>query len=374
MSAEERVVDFDLHGYVGIRLLDARADDVKRVERQLGPLQRPLQGQPDITVRFVERIEQRGSLVYVALEEGGFDDASFYVLRGKGQVRGRASIPFQDVGGSCQIVCERSLPAVPLLLPIINMTALAKGLLPLHASAFNYEGQGILATGWAKGGKTETLLAFMEHGARYVGDEWIYLTQDRRMFGIPEPIRLWRWQLEQLPLFGARLRREERLRLAALDICARGLERVAGRGRSGGAITSILRRGAPVVRRQVNTQVPPARLFGSQALALSSELHRVLLLSSHEPSGVQILPVKASEVARRMIASGAEERHAFMSYYRQFRFAFPQLKSPVVERASTMEAGLLRTALAGLPAAWVRHPYPVEIATLYDRLSKLISS
>ena len=98
------------------------------------------------------------------------------------------------------------------------------------------------------------------------------------------------------------------------------------------------------------------------------------MLSSHEPPDVQILPIKASEVARRIVASGAEERHAFMSYYRQFRFAFPQLKSPAVERASAMEAGLLSSGLAGLPATWVRHPYPVEIATLYDRLRKLISS
>jgi len=54
---------------------------------------------------------------------------------------------------------------VPHLLAVINLTALAKGVLPLHASAFTYRGLGVLATGWAKGGKTETLLEFAWLGA-----------------------------------------------------------------------------------------------------------------------------------------------------------------------------------------------------------------
>jgi hypothetical protein len=52
-----------------------------------------------------------------------------------------------------------------LLISILNLTMLAKGFLPMHASAFTYKNTGVVATGWAKGGKTETLFAFMANGA-----------------------------------------------------------------------------------------------------------------------------------------------------------------------------------------------------------------
>ena len=35
------------------------------------------------------------------------------------------------------------LPAVPLLIPIVNLTALANGALPMHASAFTHDGVGV---------------------------------------------------------------------------------------------------------------------------------------------------------------------------------------------------------------------------------------
>ena len=363
--------EFDLHGHVGIRLLDARDDDVRRVERQLGPLHGRLAREPDITIRFVDRLELRGSLTYVGLHDAGFDEHAFYLLRGKGNVQGKARLAFQDVGASCHIECERSLPDVPLLLAIINMTALAKGVLPLHGSAFVHEGRGVLATGWAKGGKTEMLLSFADRGADYVGDEWVYLTPDGGMFGLPEPIRLWRWQLAQLPRFADRLRRSERLRLLALDVAARGLEGIAPRARPAGT-ASVLRRAAPVVRRQVNVQVPPARLFGARAIALRSQLERIIFVSSHQAREVRVEAIDASDVASRMLASNAEERQAFMSYYRQFRFAFPQLRSPLVERASQVETRLMAKCLRGSPAVWLRHPYPMDIAALSEPVMDFI--
>jgi hypothetical protein len=145
--------DFDLHGVVGVRLLDATPDDIRRVQRQLGPLRSPLSREPDISIRFVDRIETR-SLTYVGVGECGFDESHFYVLRGRGGTDAKAMLPFDAVGASLAIVCERSMPVVPHLLPCINMTALAKGVLPLHSSAFTEDGRGVLVMGWAKGGKT----------------------------------------------------------------------------------------------------------------------------------------------------------------------------------------------------------------------------
>ena len=46
--------DFDLHGIVGIRLIDPAHADVDAVRRQLGPIDVPLGRAPDIVVRFVD--------------------------------------------------------------------------------------------------------------------------------------------------------------------------------------------------------------------------------------------------------------------------------------------------------------------------------
>jgi hypothetical protein len=358
------IVDLDLHGFVRIQLLDAQPSDVARVIRQLGPLAPTDGAEPDVVVRFVDRIVPDGPLTHVGLHDAGFDRSHFYVLRGRTQARGTARIPFDAVGAQCHIVCERRLPSVPLLLPIVNMAALAKGILPLHASAFVHEGRGVLATGWAKGGKTEALLAFAELGARYVGDEWVYLDDGRRMYGVPEPIRLWRWHLEQLPRVRATLTLRQRARLDALHAVAALTERAAAA--AGGPLGSVLRRAAPVLRRQVSVQVPPSRLFGPGGMQPSGTLDHVLLVANHTSDSVEVEPVGPDEVGARMRASLEDERSEFMAYYRQFRFAFPDRRSTVVEDATDAEARLLGSVLTGVPCHWVRHPYPVTISGLVD--------
>ncbi|HEX5533625.1 MAG TPA: hypothetical protein VFX33_07785 [Actinomycetales bacterium] len=362
-------VDLDLHGYVGIRLLNATPRDVATVVRQLGPLVAPLDRDPDILVTFADRVDHDRRLTYVGVGDAGFSGDAFYVLRGRTKVPGRARIPMQDVGGCCEIVCERTLPAVPLLLPIVNFTALAKGLLPLHATAFLIAGRGVLATGWSKGGKTELLLAGSGVGARYVGDEWVYLTPDGSMFGVPEPIRLWRWQLDQLPEVRLRLTRRERLRLHGLGAVTTILRSAA---LVPGAPGSVLRRAEPILARQLYVQVPPARLFGDRDAVATAPLDRLVFVTSHEPPDVSLTEVHAPDVASRMLASLQEEREPFMAYYRQFRFAFPDLSSPVVEEATAFERRLMDRALSGRQAWHLGHPYPVDIDALVEPLLHVI--
>lgn len=356
--------DFDLHGFVGIRLVGAGAADIARVRRQLGLVPAPLSRDPDIVIRFVDRIEPREPLTYAGWADAGHVGDAFVLLRGKGNVPAKAVIPFEAVGSRCEIICERAMPAVPHLLAIVNFTALAKGVLPLHASAFTYEGHGVLATGWAKGGKTETLLAFMALGAHYVGDEWVYLTRDGRMHGVPEPIRLWHWQLGQLPAVTSRLPRRALFKLRTLGAVAAVAGRAAGAARSGGLLASVVRRAAPVLQRQAYLQIPPAELFGEAALALRGRLDTLLLVASHDSPTVTVDRVDPRYVARRMRASLEEERQPFLTHYRQFKYAMPDAASPVVEGASALESDLLEAVMKGHDAYYVRHPYPVDISSL----------
>jgi hypothetical protein len=363
-------VDFDLHGIVGIRLLDPLPRDVRTLTRQLGPLRGRLAGEPDITVHFVDELPCPEPMTYAGLDCAATDE-KFFLLTGRDGVRARTSLPLDAVGGRCSIVAERRVGPVPHLLAVINLTALAKGVLPLHASAFIHRGAGVLVTGWSKGGKTETLLALAARGARYVGDEWVYLTPDGGMHGIPEPIRLWDWQLRQLPDLRAGLPAGTRARLGALRPMAAAATAAAGALR--GLPASALLRAAPLIRRQAYVQVPPDRIFGEDAVELHGRVDHVVLVVSHDRDTVGIEPVPGPVVAARMRASLEEERSRFLQLYRQFRFLFPGRASPGIEEASATEARLLDELLAVRPAHVLRHPYPVRLESLVAPVESVLS-
>ncbi len=363
-------VDFDLHGFVRVRLRGASDRETAIVTRQLGPLRVEPVGDADIVIRFVSEVARQDHVRLLGVDDAGFTADEFLILRGKQKTRVRVRLPFEDVGGpSCELQCERGLPAVPQLIPLLNITALSRGLVPMHASAFVYRGVGVLATGWAKGGKTETLLAFMAKGAEYVGDEWIYLTPDGHMLGIPEPIRMWDWQLAQSPSFRRAVRPKDRVRLRALRGLVRTLEALE-RGPRGAARLS--RRALPIVERQQYVHMPPGRMFGNGVGTMRAPLDKVFLVASGETSAVSIAPVDVASVAERMVFSLVEERKDFLSYYHKFRFAFPDRPNPFIERSEALQRDLLAKALADTGAYEVLHPYPVTIPDLFDAIAPFL--
>jgi hypothetical protein len=366
-------VDFDLHGFVGVRCVDATPGDLAAVSRQLGLLAAPLDREPDIRIRFVDRFELSSPLRTLEVDDVAFSDDAFFVLRGKHKSRSMVQIPFDAIGGPCEIVCQRGSSAVPLLIDVVNATALGRNRLPLHAAAFEYDGVGALVTGWSKGGKTEALLAFMSQGARYVGDEWVYLDEGgRRMFGIPEPIRIWSWHLEHLPAYRARLGRRKRLELRAIGAGVQGAKRAIGSGLLPSRPQRFLARLLPLLQRQLHVDWPPADLFGASSLALSAALDRVFFVGCHELPEIRVEPIAAGEVADRMLFSLEAERERLMACYRKFRFAFPERANPLIEGARELQRALLSKALEGRKAYAVYHPYPVEIPALFEAMRFLL--
>lgn len=366
--SDSGAIDFNLHDLVAIRVHGAQRADITAVARQLGPIQRSFSGEPDITLRFVDQLETHGTLRTLGKDDAAFTDDAFLVLRSKHKARARVQIPLERVGEPLTITAERGAPAIPLLIPIINLAALAKGALPLHASAFLHRGVGVLNTGWSKGGKTEALLGFMEHGAQYIGDEWVYLAADgATMYGIPEPIRIWDWYLEQMPRYRALAGRGDRLRIralkAAVDLEA-ALPRMPGR--------KAAARLARVVERQLYVDLPPEKVFPPEAFALTGPLDTVFLVASVDAPGVRVQPISAAEVAERMVFSLQYERLPFMEYYHMFRFAFPDRRSALLENVESIQRDRLRAVLDGKPCYRVEHPYPAVIEDLYQAMQPLV--
>lgn len=361
--------DFDLHGIVGIRLVNAAPGDLSAVKRQLGPIQKPLTRNPDIVIRFVDQLPLSSSIRYLGVDDAGFTDNAFLILRGKNQSHVKVQIPFDQIGSrQCEIVCESGVPAVPLLIAIINLTALSKGVLPLHASALLYNGKGILITGWAKGGKTETLLAFAANGAQYVGDEWIYLTTDgKRMHGIPEPMRIWYWHLQEMTRYKAMVSRKDLVRLRALSLFVNTLEWVASSpiGTRGG---SVLKRFIALVKRQLYVQLPPEKLFGQKADRMEVGPEKIFFVVSHNKPDLKVQQIDSKEVAERIVFSLQEERMEFMSSYLKYRFAFPECPNSLIDQAEEIQRQMVLKALAGKETYAVYHPYPFSIPSLFETI------
>lgn len=362
-------IDFDLHGFVRVRLLDAGPDEVAAVRHQLGPIEAPVTGDADITCRFVDRLEITRPVRSIGLDEAAFTDDAYLILRSRHKAPARVQVPIADVGGPCEIVCERGLPAVPLLIAIINVTALAKGHAPIHASAFTHDGRGVMVAGWAKGGKTETLLGFMAHGARYVGDEWLYLAPDgSQMFGIPEPMKIWASHLAAMPVYRHAASRAQTLRLGALA-AAVGLARgAAGGGGRRGPVSRVARRGLPLLEQRAYLHLAPERLFGPDRCDLRGPLDVVVLAVTHDDPRVIVQETDAAEVARRMVFSVEHERLDLLAHYLRFRFAFPGSENTHLESSGERQAQLFARALHGKRALALYHPYPAPIPAMYEAL------
>jgi hypothetical protein len=366
--------DFDLHGLVGIRLIDASPAESSAVGVQLGLHQRPLDREPDITVRFVDRLPVSTPMHLLGLSDAGYTGDAFVLLRGKHKTPVKVQIPFDRIGGHCEIVCERGIPAVPLLIAIVNLTALARGGLAMHASAFRYAGTDVLVTGWSKGGKTEVLLGFTANGAQYIGDEWIYVDSDRdRVFGIPEPIRVWDWHLRQMPRYWRGLRRSQRLKLSSLRYLTAALSSVASAaGAQAGGWQRGVGRVVELLERQRFTHLAPRQTFGKQFGPLEGAIRKVVFVASHDAADTTVERIEPEEVAERMVFSLEEERAGLMSYYRMFRFAFPGKINPLLETASEIEGERLRSFLQDKECFAVYHPYPPLILDLFEAVRPIV--
>jgi hypothetical protein len=361
--------DFDLHGLAGVRVIDGAEGDIAAVGAQLGPLPWRLDRDPDIVIRFVDRIDLGSRLRYLGSREAGWTDDGFYVLRSRKQSVA-VRLPMDRIGGPCEILAERGVPAIPFLIAILNLTVLGNGSLPLHAAAFELDGVGTLVTGWSKGGKTELLMAAVSAGARYIGDEWVYLSGDGTMRGIPEPIRLWDWHLDQLPAARAHLTLGDRLKLRGIPALRR-IDRATPRAVRRFPPNRLLHKAMPVLEGQLHVDMPPERLFGPLG-ALIGSVDRVLLTVSAAGPETTVEPIDAREVARRMAASLAYERNDLTLLLHQARFADPDLRNDHLETYEARHGELLESILDGRPSWVVTHPYPVDLAALFEAVRPVL--
>jgi len=361
---KKEFVDYDVHGLIGIRLVHSTKQDEAAVTKQIGFSPTKLFREPDITIRYTNSIPTY-NLHLLGLNHSGYSDDGFYLLE-NGRRKGKARIPFEQIGKQCESVCENNLGPIPLLIAILNLTLLSKGNISLHASAFTYNQVGILVTGWAKGGKTEALFSFLNNGAKYLGDEWIVLNSNgEMMYGIPEPIRLWDWHLKYIPEVSNGLKLEERLVFNGIRSLAK-LNDSISRGKFKKFLPAkLLRKAMPALKRQLNVTVLPSEIFGVDSCEVAKP-EKVFLLVNHNGDDYEASPIEPHEIAQRMVASIQFEQLPFMEYYSAFKFAFPEKRNSFIENAQSYQYEFLVRALDGKEAYKIIHPYPLSFPKLYE--------
>jgi len=364
-------VDYRIHGLVGVRLVAPSPANVTAVSAQIGPPSSRVLRRPDIVVRYVDRLSA-GPLRYVDLGKTASSNAGFIVFS-EGDGEGKVSIPFEQIGSDCEILCERRVGWIPLLIPIINLTALKKHrCVPIHASAFIHEGTGVLVTGWVKSGKSEALLAFSQCGATYVGGEWVLLSSDgNTMYGLPGTFRMWDWQRRELSHLqdiggNAGVFRFIRFLNSVQRAMPEALLRLGP--------LKLLCDGMPALRRQLNFRVEPKAIFGHRCGSLTGHPDKIFIGMVHSDKRVLIEPAEPATVADQLACAMEFELTSLMSHYRAFKFAFPGMRNEFLERVPDVLRDALREALATKEIYMLYHPYPVSFDDLYQAMKNVLGT
>lgn len=361
--------DLALHHFVTLRLIDATAADVKAVTRQLGIEVGHDAGEPDIVIRFVPHLPQHSGMRHLVMDQAGFTDDAFIVEEGGHKAR----LFLDQVGGRCEIECETGAGAVPLLVPIVNLTAMAKGFVPVHASAFVYHGVGVMASGWPKGGKTSSLFAFLSNGAQFVSDDWLYIDRDGLVYPLLQPIKLHDWQLDSLPQFRSRIGRRKlgTMRLAkAADRLEQTLPAAVRDGFPPARLYGLMTR--YLNKKQRHVYISPKTLLGDALPAQPMKLDTLFMTLSHDSPEIIVEPMQADDALERLLFSLQYEWLELLEVYVQFRYAFPDRPAPLIDGMVQRQRELLAPLLRGASIYAVRHPHPVPLLQLYEALSQVI--
>jgi len=360
-------VDFDIHGVVGIRLIDPSPSDLGAARKLLGyPSRLPLTA-PDITVRFVENLPVRG-IRFLGSDQGGFTDDGFFLLQ-EGTRRVNARIPFDRIGGPCEIVCKSRLGSVPLLIPIISLTALKKECVPVHASAVVYNGVGILMAGWANCGKTAALLGFAANGAEYVGEDWVLLSGNgQRMQGLVRPLELSRWHVASLPHVRSSVNLMNRCAFHGVGLLDGLQKMVSGERTQNSLVLRSVQRALAAVENRLRQNVVPSAIFGDKIRSAGAQVDKIFLFVSHEDHRIEVEPIAPSEMARRLGFLVQHELTPLLRHYAAYRFAFPTRRNELIESITEYTFGILARALNRKETYIVRLPYPHVFSELYKTI------
>jgi hypothetical protein len=257
----------------------------------------------------------------------------------------------------------------PIVRPALHLSAHAAGAVAMHAAAAEMDGRAVLVAGWSESGKTETALALMEMGGRFLSDKWTMLGIDGAS-AFPIDVGVRRWVLPYLPKLRAGLPAEARARLGVAGAAAR-LSGPIRRQPPTGRVGALAERAVALADRAA---LAPSRLHavygGGDDPGRRVPLGATAILTNVPGGEVTCEPADPAWAAVRLARSAAYERRGLFALFERRRFAFPGDQASPLEEAVATETRLLERALASGSTFELRAPFPVDPRTVAAALGR----
>lgn len=265
-----------------------------------------------------------------------------------------------------------------LLRPALALALLRRGHVAAHGTGVELDGGGILVAGWSESGKTETALALMERGARFLSDKWTVVGADASLSAFPIGAGVRRWVLPYLPRLRAGLPRAVRAQFAlaaAADAGSRPLRGGRARGRAGALASEAAGRAVALADRAA---LSPSRLRAAYGQTDDPARHVpvrcVALLVNVDGDAVTVEPADPGWAARRLARSAAYERRPWFALHERARYSAPERPAgdEQLEAVVEHERALLEPLLAATPVMTIRAPFPTDPRRAADALARAL--
>jgi hypothetical protein len=270
-------------------------------------------------------------------------------------------IPALGAEGPARFAYEPGFPIARafgrLVRPALQVALPARGAVAAHAAAVEIHGRAVLVAGWSESGKTETALALMERGARFLSDKWTVLRADGTAAVFPIGVGVRGWVLEHLPRLDGAVRGRDRGRLRAA-----GWVRAAARPLDGGAAGSRLERAIALADRISVTPPRLRELYGDDPRApWEAPLGAVALLTTIPAgAGVRVQPADARWAAERLARTAAFERRGIFELHDRASWGLRDRDGDARRSLVEAERVLLERVLSDVTVLDVRAPFPTD--------------
>ena len=362
------MIVYDLSGRVSLGVTGADARVLDRIARQMDPFPAgDATGPADVVLEFDANASDGAVDVQNPARDGmttRYDGRALGLMAGD---RACTLLPSPD-GEQLTLRCDAGFPLAQLfrtvVRPALQVAAVRRDAVAVHSAAVEVDGRAVLVAGWSESGKTETALALMEQGARWVSDKWTLVGADGAASAFPINVGVRRWVLPHLPGLAGALPPASRAQVTVAGVAAgatRPLRRRASRGGRVGAAAALAERVVGVVDRAALTPSEIRTAYGqTDDPTRRIPLGTVALLTTVPGTDITVADADPAWAAARLALTGAYERHDWYLLQDRRRYADPTLSGEERERAVAAERRVLECALAGARVLSVRAPFPVD--------------
>ncbi len=364
---------FEIGGRLTVRLQGLTGSERRAIGDGLDPCKASASlAEPDIVVEADTSV--RGALLDIQRDAGdgrltGTDGQRFYVLE-----RGFAcAVPALGAPPPATFAAEPGFPIARafgrLVRPTLQLALLGRGAAAVHSAAVELDGKAVLLAGWSESGKTETALALLEEGARFLSDKWTVVGDDGTASVFPITVGVRGWALRFLPRLDAALGSRPRGRLRAAGVM-RAVTRPVARGPAMGVHERLL----TLVDRIAVRPSTLRRLYGDDPDApWHAPLAAVAILRT-VPAGEAVSAdrVDPSWAASRLTLTASFERRGIFELHDRAQWSVSEPDCTLRCRLMERERALLQGVLDSIPVIEVRAPFPTDPRPVAQAIVRLL--